>query len=71
MRLTRQIEESCQALIEKAVYSTDLQLAYVAKAQYLTNRIAQTIHINDWDIILPHKIPVGMQSKLSNQRLPR
>jgi hypothetical protein len=36
MRLTRQTKESCKALIEKAVYPTDPQLAYVAKAQYLT-----------------------------------
>ncbi|KAK9351234.1 hypothetical protein V1505DRAFT_356063 [Lipomyces doorenjongii] len=63
MRLTRPIEESCQALIEKQVYPTDVQLAYVVKAQYLTERIAQTIHINEWDITFTAKPPVEMHIK--------
>ncbi|KAK9254864.1 hypothetical protein V1507DRAFT_502915 [Lipomyces tetrasporus] len=60
MRLTRPIEESCQILIEMQVYPTDVQLAYVVKAQYLTERIAQTIHINEWDMTFTAKPPVEM-----------
>ncbi len=63
MRLTSQIEESCQALIEKAEHPTDLQLAYVIKAQYLTDRIVQTVHANGWDSTVTLKTPVGMHIK--------
>lgn len=55
MRFTRQIEESCQALLQCAEYPTDLQLVYVVKIQYLTDRITQTIHINDINVTSPHK----------------
>ncbi|KAH6681388.1 hypothetical protein B0J14DRAFT_647800 [Halenospora varia] len=55
MRFTRQIEESCQALLQRAEYPTDLQLVYVVKIQYLTDRITQTLHVNDIDVTSPHK----------------
>ncbi len=63
MRLTSQIEESCQALVEKAENPTDLQLVYVVKAQYLTDRIVQTVHANGWDSTLTLKTPVRMHIK--------
>ncbi|OCL01882.1 hypothetical protein AOQ84DRAFT_201482 [Glonium stellatum] len=63
MRLTRQIEESCQALLEKPEYPTDLQVAYVVKAQYLTDRIAQNIHINEGNIVHSPKTPIEMHIK--------
>lgn len=63
MRLTRQVDESCQILIQKAEYPTDLQLAFVVRAQYLTDRIVQTMRVNEWEAAAPSTTTLELHIK--------